>query len=69
MKTKMSKIVKALVALFAFAFAGAAMAETETVGAYTWTYRLTADGKGAELYGDSGARLELHWDGTAFSLK
>ena len=50
MKKKMSKIVKVMAALFAFAFAGAAIAETETVGAYTWTYQLTADGKGAELY-------------------
>lgn len=44
------KLMKAVVAVAAVAIAGIAMAETETVGAYTWTYRITDDGKGAELY-------------------
>lgn len=45
MKTKMSKIVKALAALSAFAFAGAATAETweDPVTGITWTYTVKGD--------------------------
>ena len=45
MKTKMSMIVKAMAALFAFAFAGAAMAETwiDTDTGIEWSYRVNGD--------------------------
>ena len=48
------KSIKFLLAGAAVVLSCAALAETEKVGDYTWTYRLTADGKGAELYGNSG---------------
>ena len=47
---RMMKAMKALVAVAAVAIAGAALAETETVGGYTWTYRVV-DGA-AEIYND-----------------
>ena len=37
-------------AIAALMLVGSAWAAEETVNGYTWTYRLTADGKGAELY-------------------
>ena len=43
-------VMKSFVAIVALAFVGAAWAEEEYANGYTWTYRLTADGKGAELY-------------------
>ena len=52
--TKVRQVVggakKVFIAITALALAGVAWAETEDANGYTWYYRLTADGKGAELY-------------------
>ena len=56
------KTVKLSVAGALAALAWTVLAETEAVNGYTWTYRLTADGKGAEIYGNSGVFASISPD-------